>query len=222
MKGELDPYAPPRADPLPAAATLPVDSGSLWRVVDGRLQFRDGAVLPDIGPDGSPNGEPGPPFSLVLETKSLPALVRGLGLLLLGIIFAARMFPSGGVWTSWFFAFFLAVAWLPRWLGPKIRLQVFRSKPKEQAALYRGLLWVFAVAILQFSAQMRWPGIRPEEFWAYMGMTFASYQFVLLATGKAPPAREVEDGWFEWKGLKPEAIPHLEEIQQRHPPIGPH
>ncbi len=221
MNMEPDPYAPPRVDPLPAAAALPLDSGSLWRVVDGHMQFRDGAVLPGIGPDGSPNVDSASQFPLVLETKALPALVRGVGLLLLGVACLAGMFPFRGARIGLLLALLFLGGFLPRWLGAKVQIQLFRSKSKEQAAVYRVLLAALALGVLQFSARSLWPGIHPEEFWACMGMAFGVYQLFLLVMGKAPHAREVEDGWFEWKGLKQEAIPYLEEIQRRNPPVGP-
>ncbi len=212
----IDPYAPPRAEPLTVFSDGN-DSGSLWRVVDGRLQFRDGAVLPDIGPDGSPNGEPGPRFSLALETKALPALMRGLGLPILGFASLSGILPWGGAKIGAFFPLF----WLPYWLGPKVRIHLVRSKSRERSILYRLLFGTLAVGLLLSTVLLNWLKAHAADLLLYPWIVLGILQLVLLITGKAPHAREVEDGWFEWSYLKPEAILHLEEIQRSRPPVGP-
>ena len=208
-----DPYAPPRADPTTAPAVVN-DSGSLWRVVDGRLQFREMASLPDVCISGSPPGEPGTRTSLALESQALMGWVRGVALLLLAIIGLAGVIPWPKAKTLLFFAAFL----LPGLLAKKPRILVFRSKRKESAVYGRSLLIGLGFLLLVHLLRMFWERPSPEDFLLHVALVMGIVQVVLLLSGKLPHVRPLGDGWFEWRKLPPAAIHRLKEIQQRTPP----
>lgn len=216
MNGELDPYAPPRADPVPAMVAIPggKDSGSRWRVVEGRLEVRQKASLPDIPLDGSQPGTPGTRYPLLFETSALPGAVRAVGLLLLGIACLAGVLSSPFTGNL----LLLATAVGPGWLKPRLRVRGFRSKSQDSAFVLVALLAISTVGFLLLAIASRWPEVFPAYCGIYLGMALGVYQLILILRGKVPPAREVGDGWFHLKGAAPQAIRRLEEIQQGQPP----
>ena len=217
MNQEPNPYAPPQVDPVATPLGIQ-DSGSLWRIVDGRLQFREMASLPNVSISGSQHGEPGTRFSLALESRALVGWVRGVALLLLGAVGFAGLLHSHSAKTIAFFA----VVSLPGLLGKKARILVFRSKRKESAINGRSWLGALLVGmgsvLLIHLLRTYWVNLPAEDFLLLLAVVVGAVQLVFLLAGKWPPVRTLGDGWFELRKVPPEAIRQLEEIQLRMPP----
>lgn len=207
----INPYAPPRADPLPLSPGGD-DSGSLWRVLEGRLQFRDGASLPDgLCISGAPAGEPGSRISLKLETRSWLSWLRSVGLLAVGMAGLAGLAPGYRVQMGMFYVCLLSAA-----LGKKPRILVFRSTRHLRANSLRVLLLVGAVGLVVFFDRL--PSWLVSDIFIYLALAIGCLNLLFYWTGRVPPLRRLADGWYEWLRLPPAVVLRLEEIQQRQPP----
>ena len=214
MNSETNPYAPPSVDPTPSSAASQ-DGGKLWRVVDGRLQVRNMASLPDVCVYGYPEGEPGTRVSVVLQT--LPNWVGQLSWLAA----VAMVFWEGLGW-QWMFAIVLSALILPGLLSKKVRLMVFRSQRVARLSIFilRGILFPVAMGVAVYGAlsyEFRWEWL-PSGWHAgvAVGAVLLLGFLLNLIPGKGPArAVALKGGWFEVKDTAPEAVRRLEEIQQR-------
>lgn len=217
MNEELDPYAPPRADPLPSVAAAVEDSGSLWRVVDGRVQVRHMAKLPDIYLDGAPDDGFGRPHTQVMTR--LPATLNGALWLPVGIAVLLGWLPLNGV-VLFLFCVSNALQ-LVRIKEPRVSFLL--RVPAPGAARWRAWLWpVFYFAAIGAAYYLSWNRGTSEAggFINIFLLASGTMATLRLVVDKGfGHARKCGDGWFELKGIKPAFIARLEEIQQQRPPL---
>ena len=217
MNDEPNPYTPPQADPWPAVSDISYpDSGTLWRVVAGKLQVRHMASLPDIAIKGEPEGEPGRRMSMVI--RIMPEWLYGV--LWLGV---AAVGLTGWLSDDMFIYLFLAAAFLPDFLGKKVRVMMFRTN----AEMRRTTLWIVLFVALLIGLIFVAPFFETPElllFWKGGTLSLIAFYFGVLHLihhfkgGSLGWGRGREDGWFQVSGIAPAAIARLEELQQRMPP----
>lgn len=212
MNPEPNPYAPPSVDPTRPSVSQ--DSGKLWRVLDGRLQVRNLASLPDVCVYGYPAEEPGTRESLVLQTT--PGWVWHL----LWLPAAAFMIWSDDPMGSWSMGIFFAVIFLPGLLAKKVRIMIFRSRRASRSLSFRilaGPLLIGLAMYMGFQSQLGWEWLpqrlRSELPWVAVLLAVFFWNLIPVKGPARVAARE--DGWFEVKGTAPAAIARLAEIQQR-------
>jgi hypothetical protein len=210
---EVDPYVPPAVDPTrPSSAWQ--DSGKLWRVIDGRLQVRNMASLPDVCVYGYPEEEPGKRVSMVLQT--LPNWIGQL------IWLAAVVFM---IWSDypieWTMILFFGAIFLPGWLAKKVRIMIFQSRRAARRLMLRGSVFPVALVLTIFLAgsyevQWKWEffGLGGGADLAILLLLFLLF-LNLLPTQGPSRAKTLGDGWFEVIGTAPGAVARLEEIQHR-------
>jgi hypothetical protein len=207
MTHEPNPYAPPEVDP--AAPNVYPDSGSLWRIADGRLQVRNQASLPDVCIYGSPEREPGTRSSIVFNTT--PEFVVGITWIALGLALIAGLVPR----ELTFPMIFIVLA--PMLFGKKVRVLAFRSGDATRSAGVRNLVSMVISIAVDF-ALARYASFLPWRIptLAAMALVFGVVRLVRFGVGKRFGwARFLKDGWFEIPGIAPAAIVRLEEIQRR-------
>lgn len=213
MNSEPNPYAPPSVDPTrPLSASQ--DSGKLWRVVDGRLQVRTMASLPDVCVYGYPEEEPGKRVSMVLQT--LPNWVNQMIWLSAAALMIWSDYP-----IEWTMILFFGAIFLPGWLAKKVRIMIFQSRRAARRSMLRGSVFPVVLVLTIFLAgtygvQWKW------EFFGLGGRTDLAVLLLpllllsnLIPTKGPSRAKALNDGWFEVKGTAPEAVRRLEGIQQR-------
>ncbi len=214
MNEEPDPYAPPRAD-LPAGAEVVGDSGSLWRVVEGRLQVRHMAQLPDVCLSGGAAGEPGGRHSVFM--RRIPGWLTGAVWLTTGFLALPGWLPLkfGGI-------FILSIVnALPLAETPP-RVLFFRSHSSLREGRLRAWAWFVPYAAIVGGTFLFH---RSKDVFEAGGtfniMTLGLGAWVLVRSfcdrgyGRA---RKLADGWFELLGIPSSVIARLEEIQQGKPP----
>lgn len=217
MNEEPNPYTPPQVDAWPAVSGIEYpNSGTLWRVVDGKLQVRPAASLPDVAIDGSPPGETGKRMALVI--RIMPEWL--FGLLWLAIA-AARLYER--VSYNVFLLMFFAVAFLPALLGKRLRVQLYRTNAEIMRATLRYLVTIAVIIGLIFAGPFfglrEILPVREGGVLAIIALYYGClHLFHHLRGGSLGWARAVGDGWFELKGIAPAAIASLEALQQRIPP----
>jgi hypothetical protein len=216
MNEEPNPYEPPRADPLPVASGMgDSDSGSLWRVMDGKLQVRHMASLPDICIDGAPEGEPGRRYSQAMHR--VPRGITGLVWVVVGVVALSGWLPLNNLTI-----FILCVANALPVAVSEPRVLFFRSHSAMRAARSSSSWWL-ALFVAAVASAFFFP--------SGSGFYEAGGTFNVIALLGGPllllrsimdsgfgQARKREDGWFELKGIAPAAIARLEELQKRMPP----
>lgn len=217
MNDQPNPYRPPQADPWPAVSGIQYpNSGTLWRIVDGKLQVQPTASLPDVAVDGSPEAAAGKRMALVVRV--MPEWLYGV--LWLGIA-GARL--AGWVSYDVFLLMFFAVAFLPGLLGKRLRVELYRSNAEITRTTVRFLVViVILVGLLVVAPLLGWTAV--SGFWeggtlALIGVYYGVlHLFHHFRGGSLGWARNAGDGWFELKGIAPAAIARLEDLEKRMPP----
>jgi len=213
MNHQPDPYAPPRVDPVPPSPAVR-DGGKLWRVEGNRLEVRSMASLPDVCVYGYPEADSGRRVSLVLRAPP-PWINQILLLAALAALLFGKLDGAGIVVT-----FMLAITF-PSLIGKKVRLMVFRS----QRATRRLMLPLLVLPVLigvalyissNYEIRWKWALLELDGRIGMGGIALLGVILLNLIPTKGPSrAVALKDGWFEVKGIAPEAVQRLAEIQQR-------
>ncbi len=208
------PYSPPRVDSVPEFPSVG-DSGSLWRVVDGRLQVRHMAQLPDISIDGAPNDAPRECYAQAMTR--LPVYLNGVLWLPVGIAVSLRWLRLDGV------ILFLVCVWFAL-LFVKVKEPhvFFYRRILTSADRWRSWLRSFCcLSVVMYANSLAWKkgGLESFGWFNSILLTFGTIAALQLAVDRGfGHVRKRTDGWFELKGIRPAVIARLEEIQQRQPP----
>ncbi|WP_367870346.1 hypothetical protein [Luteolibacter sp. Populi] len=206
---DIDPYAPPASDPtLPPLS--PADSGSLWRVVGGRLQVRKSASLPDVCIDGSPDHEPGQRYPLEFSTL-LPGISTATWCVFLAILFSYNLKPM------FLFLGCGIVMVLPWLFEKKVRVLAFRSRRSAGRSRLLEILLLAGFVGFAFAA-MNFPRDPAGSYFYLLPFGVLAVLAILshFIPGRTPSrAKALPGDWFELKGIAPAAITRFEELQQR-------
>lgn len=199
MNGDVNPYAPPSAEP--SAPQTEVPDGSLWRVEGGRLLVRNQASLPDICILGSPPEEPGKRTSVVFDCWRLWNVLLFLTFcsllmvveqqILQILIFGALLASGAG--------------------GGNVRVMVFEGRSTALRYRFRSAILLFVIAAVPIFLLEGVPSSASSNLGLLpVVVSFAAYYLFIQRK-----ALRRDDGWFELRRIAPSAIARLAEIQQK-------
>jgi hypothetical protein len=222
MNGDLDPYATPQTDPSPSQMA----AGSMWKILDGSLWVRPGAILPEICLYGSsPGGLKRELVKIQWAPRSATILGMVLGMVGTVTLMGYSWFERPGL-TGMMQAVFLAVL-----ATTAIQALVFRRNWKSRRITVGGSKgrkrWVLvAVVVLAFygisSALLAvldrlFDGISADQELkiglghSLMFLWVVSLHVVIVLL--LIRAVETRDGWYRLAGVHPGALAELKRLQ---------